>query len=281
MSIPTHRASSVAHACELLEQLESPMVYGGGTAIQILLKQGVLFATDFVDIGSIDTLRGISRTTDHLRIGALTSLRDVELSDDVRTLFPLLSTVYGRVANPRVRNTASVGGNISHGDYRLDPPTGLMVMGARVEIASNVGVRTMPIRDFFVDFQMTALLPEEMVQAIEVPYRQGKSGQAFVKESSLAMNDWPVASVAALIDPDAGRTVARLGLGALAATPCYVEVDISGADLVQAVTACVDAANRVIDPLPDVRGSADYKRHLGVTAVEDAVVAAWKGLNNG
>lgn len=281
MSIPTHRASSVAHACELLGRLESPMVYGGGTAIQILLKQGVLFATDFVDIGSIDAIRGISKAPEYLRIGALTSLRDVELNADVKALFPLLSKVYGRVANPRVRNTASVGGNISHGDYRLDPPTGLMVMDARVEIASVAGVRTVSIRDFFVDFQMTALEPGEMVQAILVPYHRGPSGHAFVKESSLAMNDWPVASVAAFIAPDSGRTVARLGLGALAATPCYVEVDISGADLAYAVSACSAAANDVIDPLPDVRGSADYKRRLGVTAVEDAVAAAWGGLNNG
>lgn len=278
MTIPTHRAESVAHACQLLGELESPMVYGGGTAIQILLKQDVLFATDFVDIGFIDALKGIEATPTGLRLGALMTLRQVELSADVKSHFPLLSTVYGRVANARVRNTASVGGNISHGDYRLDPPTGLMVMDAVVEIASTAGVRTMPIREFFVDFQMTALEPGEIVQSILLPYHSGRFSQAFVKESSLAMNDWPVASVAAFIDARPDGTTLRLGIGALAAMPCYVETDISGAGLAEAVAAGLAAAKTVIDPLPDIRGSVDYKTHLGAVAVEDAVTKAWEGL---
>jgi carbon-monoxide dehydrogenase medium subunit len=260
-----HRPESLEEACTLLDSLDDPMVYGGGTAIQILLKQGVLFAGHLIDIATVPGLTAIELTAAGLRSGPMVTVREMETDSTVRQHAPLLAETYGRVANPRVRNTASVGGNIAHGDYRLDPPTALLVLDAQVEMTSVRGRRRMPIRDFFVDFQVTA---------VETPLPDSGSGWAFVKLSALGMNDWPAASAAALVDP--ARSTLRLGLGAVAAVPLYVEVPIAGLDVDQAIEAAVEAVTPVLDPIPDVRGSAAYKTRLGLVATRDAVRQAWK-----
>jgi carbon-monoxide dehydrogenase medium subunit len=269
-----HRPESLEEACTLLDSLDDPMVYGGGTAIQILLKQGVLFAGHLIDIATVPGLTAIELTAAGLRSGPMVTVREMETDSTVRQHAPLLAETYGRVANPRVRNTASVGGNIAHGDYRLDPPTALLVLDAQVEMTSVRGRRRMPIRDFFVDFQMTAVEPGELITAIETPLPDSGSGWAFVKLSALGMNDWPAASAAALVDP--ARSTLRLGLGAVAAVPLYVEVPIAGLDIEQAIEAAVEAVTPVLDPIPDVRGSAAYKKRLGLVATRDAVRQAWK-----
>jgi carbon-monoxide dehydrogenase medium subunit len=271
---PLHQPTSLEEVCELLGTLEDPMIYGGGTAIQILIKQGVLFAGNLVDLSRVPGLAEIEETGEGLRVGPMVSVRRMETSQVVRRTAPLAAETYGHVANPRVRNTASVGGNIAHGDYRLDPPTALLVLDARVELTSVGGTRTVPIRDFFVDFQLTAVEPGEVITAIRVPAAPAQSSSTYVKMSSLGENDWPAASVAVLVDAD--RRSMRLGLGALAPVPRYVEVPLDGGGVDEAVTAALAAVEPELDPIPDIRGSADYKKRLGLVAAEDAVRRAWE-----
>jgi carbon-monoxide dehydrogenase medium subunit len=272
-----HRPRSLEEACGLLDSLEEPMVYGGGTAIQILIKQGVLFAEHLVDLALVPGLDVIAETGDGLRVGPLVSLRSMERSEAVRRRAPLAAETYGRVANPRVRNTASVAGNIAHGDYRLDPPTALMALDSTVELTSVRGVRVVPAREFFIDFQLTAVEPGEVITGLFVPAQPAGASFAFVKLSSLSENDWPSASAAALLVPGAGGARAlRLGLGALAAVPLFLELDVTGLDVEQAVDAARDAVDPLLDPIPDVRGSETYKRQIGHVAVADAVRQAWR-----
>jgi len=273
-----HRPVSLDEACTLLDQLEEPMVYGGGTAIQILIKQGVLFAENLVDIALVPGLDAVAETADGLRVGTMVPLRQMETDPVVRRRAPLAAETYGRVANPRVRNTASVGGNVAHGDYRLDPPTALMALDASIELTSVRGSRTVPAREFFVDFQLTAVEPGELITALLIPDQPEGSSFAYVKLSSLSENDWPSASCAALLVPaQGGRRTLRLGLGALAPVPLYHELDVSGLDVDAAVEAARAAVDPVLDPIPDVRGSADYKKRLGHVAVADSVRQAWEG----
>lgn len=274
MRAPLHQPTSVGEVCELLDTLEDPMVYGGGTAIQILIKQGVLFAGNLVDLSQVPGLTEIEETDEGLRVGPMATVRRMETTEVVRRRIPLAAATYGHVANPRVRNTASVGGNIAHGDYRLDPPTALLVLDARVELTSVRGTRTVPIREFFVDFQLTAVEPGELITGLLVPAAAAGSSSAYVKMSSLGENDWPAASVAALLDPQ--RRTLRLGLGALAPVPRYVEVPLDGAGVDGAVDAALAAVEPELDPIPDIRGSADYKKRLGLVAAEDAVRRAWE-----
>lgn len=274
MRPPLHQPTSLEEACTLLDTLDDPMVYGGGTAIQILIKQGLLFAGSLVDLSCVPGLDLVEETSSGLRVGSMVSVRRMETDPLVGQCAPLAAQTYGRVANPRVRNTASVGGNIAHGDYRLDPPTALLVLDAQVELTSVRGTRQVRVRDFFVDFQLTAVEPGELITALLLPASPQGSSCAYVKMSSLGENDWPAASVAAQLD--AQRRTLRLGLGALAPVPRFVEVDVSGGSVDVAVQTAVAAVTPLLDPIPDIRGSASYKRRLGTVATEDAVRRAWK-----
>jgi carbon-monoxide dehydrogenase medium subunit len=278
-----HEPATLDEACELMAAADEPMVYGGGTAVQILLKQGVLFASDLVDIAGVPGLAELTETRTGLRVGPMVTLRRMETDPLVRRVAPLLSEVYGHVANPRVRNTASVGGNIAHGDYRLDPPTALLVLDAQVEIASTAGRRRVPVREFFVDFERTALEPGEIVTAIEIPRQPESAGAHFTKLSSLSVNDWPCASACALVvDAPRGRRQLRLGLGALADVPLFVQIDLpADTEADDAADAARQAAEPLIDPIPDVRGGAAFKRRLGRHAVEEAVRLSWKEQHDG
>lgn len=274
--IPVHQPRSLEDASLLLDTLDEPMVYAGGTAIQILIKQGVLFAGNLVDISRVPGLDALDETLEGFRVGPMVSIRRMGLDPRVRSRSWLAAEAYGRVANPRVRNTATVGGNIAHGDYRLDPPTALLVLDAQVGLTSVRGSRTVPVREFFVDFQLTAVEPGELITFIEVPAAPARAGSAFVKMSSLSANDWPAASVAALLDRGPELQILRLGLGALAPVPRFVELDVTGWDLEKTVKAAIEAVDPLFDPIPDVRGSVAYKRQLGRVATEDAVRNAWK-----
>ncbi|MFF8022095.1 FAD binding domain-containing protein [Streptomyces sp. NPDC007896] len=265
-------------AVGLLAELDDTMVYGGGTAIQILLKQGILFTDHFVDIGRIPGLRDIVDEGEVIKVGPLVSLRQMETDPRVRSQLPLAAETYAKVANPRVRNTASAGGNLAHGDYRLDPPTALVVLDAMVELTSTSGTREVSVREFFVDFQVTDLRADEMITAIRIPKQGEDSRGTFVKHSSLAANDWPCASVAVLAVPGE-LTELRLGLGALAPTTRYLALDIDqDMSEQEVVDAALEIAGTAIDPIEDVRGSAGYKAHLGRIAVEEGVRSVMKEL---
>jgi carbon-monoxide dehydrogenase medium subunit len=272
-----HRPTTLAEAVDLLSILDNAMVYGGGTAIQILVKQGILHADNFVDLALVPGLRDIEAGPQGVRVGPMVSVRRMETDERVRATVPLAAAAYHHVANPRVRNTASVGGNIAHGDYRLDPPTALLVLGATVEATSVRGTREIPVREFFTGFQQTALEPDELVSAIRIPAQPAGSGHRFEKNSSLGENDWPCASAAVLVT---GHEV-HIGLGAVAPTPRHVTFDARGLDDQQAVDAALEAAEPALDPIPDVRGGVAYKRALARVTVEDAVRAAWKEHRNG
>ena len=271
--------ASIEEATSLLRELDDAMVYGGGTAIQILRKQGLLFTEDYVDIARVPGLRELTATADGLTVGALVSLRRMETDPRVRRLAPLAAETYGQVANPRVRNTASAAGNIAHGDYRLDPPTALVVLDATVHLASAAGSREVSIREFFTDFQETAVEHGELITAITVPRQPARARGAFAKMRSLSENDWPCASAAVLAVPDDGFVEIRIGLGAVAPRTVYLAFDMTpDMDEQQAVDAAIDIADSAMDPIADVRGSAAYKAHLGRVAVEEAVRRSLKEL---
>lgn len=281
-----HRPETVEEACALLAADPSAMALGGGTAIQISRRQGALSAGSFVDLSRIPGLSDITATASGLRAGPMVSVRRMETTPLVADVSPLAATAYGKVANPRVRNTASIGGNVAHGDYRLDPPVALLALGAAIEATSAGGTRTIGIADFFVGFQRTGLRPGELVTAIEIPAMPTGATASYAKLSSLSADDWPCASAAALLAPaslpgQVGGLTLRLAIGALAPVPRLAAVDVTGLSEEEAVEAALELAETLMDPIPDVRGGVEYKRALGRVAVEDAVRGAWTSRAEG
>ena len=268
---------SVDEAIELLAKHgDEARPIGGGTTLIILMKQRALHYPYLVDLQSIAGLSEISRETDGVRIGALATHRSVELSPLIRQAFPLVAEAFSKIGNVRVRQTASVGGNLAHADYRLDPPPPLMVLGTYVNAVGPNGSRTMPIKDFFRGLYETALEPGELIVDIKIPFMPPNSKAVYLRYNSLSGNDWPCLGVAALAIRQNGRyQELRLGLGGVAATPLLIE----GLDLVKdqslddsVIEELLGVVDEQISPSSDMRGSEWYKRKMVRVFVKKAIL---------
>ena len=249
---------------------------GGGTTLIILMKQRALHYPYLVDLQSVSGLDQISRESDGVRIGALATHRSVELSPLIRQAFPAVAEAFSKIGNVRVRQTASVGGNLAHADYRLDPPPPLLVLGTVVNAVGPNGSRSIPIKDFFRGLYETALEPGELIVDIKIPFMPPDSKAVYLRYSSLSGNDWPCLGVAALASRQDGRfQELRLALGGVAATPLLIE----GLDLVKdqslddgVIDKLLEVVDEQISPSSDLRGSEWYKRKMVRVFVKKAIL---------
>ena len=248
----------------------------GGTAMVLMLKQGLLRPERLMNLKKIAGGAGISVEPDGgLRIGALTSIRAVEQDTRVLAAYPALAHACHVVANVRIRNMATIGGNLAHADYQSDPPAMLTALDTRVRIQSVDGAREEPLASFLVAGYETTLQPHELVTEIVVPRPTGT--MRYVKFTTRSLEDRPAAGVAVVLRLDRGRcTSLRLVVGAVSPAPVSVteaEALAVGrpltADLAEELGALAAAA---VDPIGDLRGSADYKRHLVRVLVRRAIV---------
>ena len=268
---------SVDEAVELLAKHgDEARAIGGGTTLIILMKQRALHYPYLVDLQTIPGLNQISTENDAVRIGALTTHRAVELSPVIREAFPVVTEAFSKIGNVRVRQTASVGGNLAHADYRLDPPPPLLVLGADVGVRGPNGSRTIPIKDFFRGLYETALEQGELIVDVRIPFMPPNSKAVYVRYSSLSGNDWPCLGVAALAVQQNGRCrELRLALGGVASTPVLIE----GLDLVRdqsldesVIEKLLETVDEQISPSSDLRGSEWYKRKMVRVFVKKAIM---------
>ena len=268
---------SVAEAIKLLAKHgDEARPIGGGTTLIILMKQRALHYPYLVDLQSVSGLDQISRESDGVRIGALATHRSVELSPLIRQAFPAVAEAFSKIGNVRVRQTASVGGNLAHADYRLDPPPPLLVLGTVVNAVGPNGSRSIPIKDFFRGLYETALEPGELIVDVKIPLMPPDSKAVYLRYSSLSGNDWPCLGVAALAIRQDGRfQELRLALGGVAATPLLIE----GLDLVKGqslddsvMDKLLDVVDEQISPSSDLRGSEWYKRKMVRVFVKKAIL---------
>ena len=268
---------SLDEAIELLARHgDEARAIGGGTTLIILMKQRALHYRYLVDLQSIPMLDEISKESDGVRIGALATHRSVELSPLIRQAFSAIAEAFSQIGNVRVRQTASVGGNLAHADYRLDPPPPLLVLGTMVNAMGPNGSRTIPIKDFFRGLYETALEPGELIVDVKIPFMPPDSKAVYLRYSSLSGNDWPCLGVAALAVGQNGRCrELRLALGGVAATPLLIE----GLDLVKdqsiddsVIDKLLDVVDEQISPSSDLRGSEWYKRKMVRVFVKKAIL---------
>lgn len=263
-------AGSLDEALALLERFgdeAEPMA--GGTSMVLMHKQGLIRPAIVVGVREIAELHGIRATAGGgIEIGAATTHRAIETSPLVHAFAPELARTFGRIATPRIRNQATIGGNLVHADPAQDPPPMLLALDAEVTIASTSGSRSLPLDAFFVDFFETSLREGELLQAVRIPPVQYGARLAYTKYLPGSQDDYATVAIAALLllDDDGRCAEVRIGLGALGLTPLRarrVEEALRGNHLTRNVIA--DAAALVreeIDPLDDVRGSAAYKREM-------------------
>lgn len=250
----------------LLDHGEEARPIAGGTTLVILMKQRALRFSRLVDLQSIPGLDRIVETDGCLSIGALATHRSVERSPAVLRRAPALARAFGCVGNVRIRETASVGGNLAHADCRLDPPPMLLALGAEVVLAGPRGTRVMALEDFYRGMYETVLEPGEILLEVRTPPMPAAARAAYTRFRSLSANDWPCIGVAALLRREGERVgELRLGLGGVAETPLLA----AGLDRFRQERcseelwdAVCDAVDHQIAPLSDLRGAADYKREM-------------------
>ncbi|HEY0722639.1 MAG TPA: xanthine dehydrogenase family protein subunit M [Pyrinomonadaceae bacterium] len=267
---------SLSEAVDMLaEHGDDARALGGGTTLVILMKQRALQYRYLVDLQSIPGLNEIGREADGARIGALVTHRAVESSALIREAFPALADAFSRIGNVRVRQTASVGGNLAHGDYRLDPPPVLLVLGAEVNIVGPNGARTVPLSSFFRGMYETALESAEVLVDVKVPFMRPDSRAVYLRYSTLSANDWPCLGVAGLLRKTSGRCKElRIALGGVAATPLLIDDLNFVADQKidnELMDRVLDQVDRQISPSGDLRGSEWYKRRMARLFVRKAV----------
>jgi carbon-monoxide dehydrogenase medium subunit len=196
----------------------------------------------------------------------MTTFAELEHSPEIARRLPVIPRVMKTLANVRVRNVATVGGNLAHADPHLDLPPVWFALDATVKVAGRSGERVMPVEDIFSGYYETTLANDDLVAEIEVPVREGWRSQ-YVKITTRAAHDWPALGLALSVLFDR-RTVKdiRLVLSAAVDRPVRLsaaEKELRGADLSEAVLSRAgDAAAAEAQMESDSRGSADYKQHL-------------------
>src|SRR5499427_7355948 len=172
-----HRPATLPEAIALLQQHgDQAKVLSGGQSLLPLLKLRLGAAGHLVDIGRIPGLEYIKEEGGFLKIGGRTREAALEASDVVRKKYPILADTAAVIADPLVRNMATVGGNLAHGDPANDHPATMMALAARVVATGPKGARTIPIDQFFTGLFSTALAPDEILTEIQVPVPPPKSG---------------------------------------------------------------------------------------------------------
>jgi carbon-monoxide dehydrogenase medium subunit len=241
----------------------------GGTALVILMRQNLVRPSAVVSLRRLKELGGIDAEDGGLRIGALATHREVEVSPLVRERAGVLSETLRHVATIRIRNVGTLGGNLAHADPNQDPPATLIALGASVELASRQGRREVPVDEFFTDYYETALQPGEVVTAIRVPGLPTRAAAAFSKFLPRSADDYATVSVAAVVSLDeSGQRCqdVRIGLGSAGSTPIrarQAEDALRGQELTdQNLRQAAAVAKTEVDPISDIRGSAEYKRDM-------------------
>ncbi len=267
---------SLLEAVEMLaEHGDEARALGGGTTLIILMKQRALYYRYLVDLQTIPGLADIKSESDGLRIGALVTHRTVELSADLRQAFPAVAEAFSHIGNVRVRQTASVGGNLAHADYRLDPPPALLVLGAEITAFGPRGYRTIPLGEFFQGIYETALEPGELLVDVRIPFMPPNSHAVYLRYTALSANDWPCLGVAAFLTKENGRCKElRVALGGVAATPLLMDgLEFANDQSLDpaVIDKLLDKVDQQISPFADLRGSEWYKRRMARLFVKKAV----------
>jgi carbon-monoxide dehydrogenase medium subunit len=269
-SFDYHAPKSLDATFELLATYgEDAHLMAGGTALVLLLQQGLVQPGHVVGLRGVGDLQGIRRLDDGgLQIRALTTHRQAERSADVQAYCPALAETFARVATIRIRNQATVGGNLAHADPAQDPPPMLIALGGAAVVASRQGERRIPLDEFFVDYFETALQPGEVLVAVDLPPLASGTRVTYKKFLPRTQDDYATVSVAAALRVGASGVCedVRVALGAAATVPVRarkVEDALRGqrldGDKIQEAAALV---RDEVDPLDDLRGSATYKREM-------------------
>jgi carbon-monoxide dehydrogenase medium subunit len=275
------RPSSLSEAFAIFRDADGDACwYAGGTELLQVMKMGLVQYRTLIDLKGLPELGGISiGGDDALMIGATQTYRAIRQHPMVGRYLPALKVLAESLANVRVRNQGTLGGNLCFGEPHSDPATYLLACGAKVHLVGPGGERAVPLWSFIRGPFDTARLAEEIMVAVGVPAASPGTGDGY---ASVRFRERAAASVAVRLRVRAGSIErAAVAVGSIAATPILADdaaAALTGAPIdAESMVRAVDAGIETIGGLPaidDLDGHADYKRHLGGVLLGRAVRAA-------
>jgi carbon-monoxide dehydrogenase medium subunit len=245
---------------------ERGKIYAGGAELLLLMRHGLLQSEILVDVKKIERLHGITWNDGALSVGACVTHRALETSSLVREHAPSFAYAESQVANVRVRNQGTLGGNLCFNDPHSDPGTVLLVHNASVTLGSQRGERQIQLHDFFLDVYETALKPDELMLDVQIPPLPVGMISSYLR---LHRYQRPTLGVAAAVRMN-DKTIAesRLAVGCIG-PKCQrlpeLETKINGTQLSHAKRIFAEQKNYLRDllqPVDDLLGSADYKLYM-------------------
>jgi len=274
-----HSPRSLDEALSLLQQhAGDAKILAGGQSLIPAMRFRLAMPSILIDINRLDDLRYVEERGDHLAIGAMTLEHSLEDAAVVRSSYPLLHDTAVVIADPLVRNMATVGGNIAHADPANDHPATMLAYNATVVAKGPKGERTIAIDDFFTGLFENAMGEDEILTEIRIPKPGANSGGAYTKFER-KVGDYAISAAAVQLRLD-GETVAaaRIGLTNVSPVPMRAkgaEAELVGKSISDAVIeAAGKAAAAECDPSPDLRGGVDYKRDITRVMVKRSIQQA-------
>ncbi len=249
----------------LAEHGDSAKVIAGGQSLLIMMRERLVDPEVLIGLNAIGELRSLE-TNGEAVISSMVRHVEVEKSADIARSWPLVSAAEAAVSTLQVRNRGTLCGSVAHAFPTADPPGALVASDARVRLMSKQGEREVAAEDFFVDLMETAAEPDELVRAVILPAQPEGARTAYIKFSIRPL-DFAIVGVAVRLTVDGGTiTDARIGLNG-AANHCLrateAEAVLRGNELSDELfRRAGDAAAAQSDPLADVDGNEDYKRHV-------------------
>ncbi len=273
-----HAPRQLKEAAELLASLPNVKILAGGQSLVPMMNFRYVIVDHLVDLGHVDDLRGVAVIDGRLRIGAMMRQRDLESSPEIARHCPLLAEALRHVGHRQTRNRGTIGGSLAHADPAAELPAVCAAYDAVLHLASIRGLRSVPFREFSMGFMATALAPDEMIAAVELPIWRLGHGHGF-HEFARRQGDFALAGAAALLDIGAGNVVRQAALALLGVAEQPVRVDaaeaaLTGKAIDAATIQSAAAAAWLIEPISDIHAGGDYRRHLAqvlsVRALRDA-----------
>ncbi len=281
-----HSPGSLGEALSLLEKFgDDAKILAGGHSLIPAMRFRLAMPENLVDINGLADLDYIREADGWLAIGALTRESALELSSLVQQRYPLLADTAEVIADPLVRNLATVGGNLAHADPANDHPATMLAYGAEIVVHGPSGARTIPIDDFFTGLFETSMAANEILTEIRIPVSGAGAGGAYVKVER-KVGDYAISAAAVQLTL-AGDTCkeVRIGLTNVSPSPIratYAEDLLRGQALTEdAIEAAGKAAGEQCDPSADLRGSVDYKRDLTRVVTKRAIRRAIERAKGG
>ena len=262
------RPKTIPEAIQMLQQHgDNAKILSGGQSLIPMMKLRLARPGILIDINRIAGLSYIQEEAGYLKIGGLTREAELEGSPLVRSKYAILADTTHVIADPQVRNLATVGGNLAHGDPANDHPATMIALGAQVVANGPKGERVIPIEQFFVSLFTTTLEPDEILTEIRVPIPPARSGGAYQKLER-KVGDFATAAVAVQLTLDGQGLCQRVGIGLtnVGATPIKArkaEASLQGKKLDdEAIAQTAQLAADEAEPSADLRGPAEYKKGL-------------------